>query len=293
MSLETTVVLISQVLVWGIILGCIYVLLSCGLNIIFGVMKLVNFAYGEFIILGGYVSYWIVSLFKINPYAAIVLSMLMTGVFGIFVEWTCFRKVMGSVKVNEVILSIGLIYILQSSMSLLWTDYPRGVHSPYENTVVSLGILDLNFDWVMAALITAAIMLGLYVLINWTTIGKAMKATSQNRRGAMLMGIDVERIDMFSFGVGIALAASAGTLLVITTSITPYAGSVPALKAFAIIVLGGLGSLRGAVIGGLLYGIIENVAVFTLGGTWRNAVGFVILILVLIFRPTGLFGEGE
>jgi branched-chain amino acid transport system permease protein len=285
--------LVSQVLFWGAILGCIYILIASGLNLIFGVMKLVNFAHGEFVILGGYVSYWAVTLLNINPYAAIFISMMITGLFGVAVERTCFRRVLGSTKVNEVLLSVGLIYILQNSMALAWTDYPQGIHSPYEKNVISLGTMKLNLDWAIAIAITIAIMVGLYVMLNFTETGRAMRATSQNRRAATLMGIDVERIDMLSFGIGISLAAAAGTLLAIITSITPTSGSLPALKAFAIIVLGGLGSPAGAVIGGLTYGVVEGIAVFTLGGTWRNAIGFVILILVLIFRPTGLFGKGE
>ncbi len=293
MALEIGFDLILQVLFWGAILGCIYVLLASGLNLIFGVMKLVNFAHGEFVILGGYASYWVVTLLGINPYAAIFISMILTGLFGIFVERTCFRMVLGSTKVNEVLLSVGLIYILQNFMSLAWTDYPRGIHSPYERTAISLGFMNLNLDWVIAVGVTAAIMAALYFMLNFTKIGRAMRATSQNRRAAMLMGINVERIDMLSFGVGISLAAAAGTLLAIISSITPYSGSIPALKAFAIIVLGGLGSSAGAVVGGILYGVVEGAAVFTIGGTWRDAVGFVILILVLIVKPTGLFGEGE
>jgi branched-chain amino acid transport system permease protein len=285
--------LISEVLFWGTILGCIYVLLASGLNLIFGVMKLVNFAHGEFVVLGGYVSYWAVTLLRINPYMAIFSSMIIVGFFGVIVERTCFRRVLGSTKVNEVLLSVGLIYILQNFMALSWTDYPRGIHSPYEKNVVSLGGINLNLDWGIAILVTIAIMITLHVVLNFTEVGRAIRATSQNRRAAMLMGIDVERMDMLSFGVGTSLAAAAGTLLAIITSITPYAGSLPALKAFAIIVLGGLGSSAGAVIGGIAYGIVEGTAVFTLGGTWRDAIGFVILILVLIIRPTGLFGEGE
>ena len=293
MALEIEFTLVSQVLFWGTVLGCIYVLLASGLNLIFGVMKLVNFAHGEFIVLGGYVSYWAVTLLSMNPYVAIFISMIMAGFFGVIVERTCFRRVLGSTKVNEVLLSVGLIYVLQNFMALSWTDYPRGIHSPYERTVISLGVMNLNLDWAIAISVTIAIMVGLHVMLNFTEIGRAMRATSQNRRAATLMGINVERIDMLSFGVGISLAAAAGTLLAIISSITPYAGSLPALKAFAIIVLGGLGSSAGAVIGGIAYGIVEGLAVFTLGGTWRNAIGFVVLILVLIFRPTGLFGEGE
>jgi branched-chain amino acid transport system permease protein len=195
--------------------------------------------------------------------------------------------------VNEVLLSVGLIYILQNFMALSWTDYPRGIQSPYDKTVIPLGVMNLNLDWIMAIMITTAIMVTLHFVLRYTEIGRAMRATSQNRRAATLMGINVERINMLSFGVGTSFAAAAGTLLAIITSITPYAGSLPALKAFAIIVLGGLGSSAGAVVGGLAYGVVEGMAVYALGGTWRNAIGFIVLILVLIVRPTGLFGEGE
>jgi len=293
MVLETGLSTAIQILVWGLILGCIYVLLASGLNLIFGVMKLVNFAHGEFIVLGGYVSYWVVTLLNLNPYVAIFISMMVMGVFGVVIERTCFRRVLGTSKLNEILLSVGLIYILQNSMALLFTDYPRGIHSPYEKSIISLGILNLSLDWIIAIGVTVGILVGFYLLLNKTALGRAMRATSQNRKAAMLMGINVENIDMLTFGIGIAFAAAAGTLLIIITSITPYSGSLPALKAFAIIVLGGLGSPAGAVIGGLAYGIVEGAAVYLVGGTWRDAVGFIILILVLIVRPTGLFGEGE
>lgn len=282
-----------QILIWGLIVGCIYVLLASGLNLIFGVMKVVNFAHGEFMIMGGYVSYWVSILEGLNPYLSIFVSMIIVGAVGILTERICFHQVLGTSKLNELILSLGLIYVLQNAMSVLWTDYPVLIDSPFKNIIVEFGIVRMRLDWLIVIGITVLVMAGFYILIRKTKIGRAMRATSQNRVAAMLMGINVERINMFSFGLGTALAATAGTLLAITTSITPYAGEIPALKAFTIIILGGLGSPLGAVVGGLAYGLVESCAVTILGGTWRDAVGFAILILVLIVRPTGLFGEKE
>jgi branched-chain amino acid transport system permease protein len=144
----------------------------------------------------------------------------------------------------------------------------------------------------MIMIITTGILCGLYFFLKKTKTGREMRATSQNRKGAMLVGINVERMDILSFGIGCALAAAAGTLWVVSGQVfNPYMGSIPAVKAFAIIILGGLGSIPGAIIGGLLYGIAENGAAYFLGGVWKDATSFIILIIVLVIRPTGLFGE--
>ena len=293
LALAISFPILIQIVIWGLIVGCIYVLLASGLNLIFGVMKVVNFAHGEFMILGGYVSYWLSILTGLNPYFSIFLSMVVVGVIGVITERVCFHQVLGTSKLNELILSLGLIYVLQNAMSILWTDYPVLIDSPFKNMIISFGIVSMGLDWLIVIGITVLIMVGFYILIRRTKIGRAMRAASQNRVAAMLMGINVEHINMLTFGLGTALAATAGTLLAITTSITPYAGEIPALKAFTIIILGGLGSPVGAVVGGLVYGLVESGAVTVLGGTWRDAVGFIILILALIIRPTGLFGEKE
>jgi branched-chain amino acid transport system permease protein len=282
-----------QIVVWGLIVGCIYVLLASGLNLIFGVMKVVNFSHGEFMILGGYVSYWVSILVGLDPYLSIFVSMAVIGLAGVLTERICFRRVLGTSKLNEIILSLGLIYVLQNAMAISWSDKPIQIRSPFEFVTVSFGVVRMGLDWLIVIGVTVLIMAGFYILIKRTEIGRAIRATSQNRSAAMLMGINVERMDMFSFGVGTALAATAGTLLAILAPITPQAGAIPALKAFTIIVLGGLGSTIGAVVGGLVYGLVENSTVVLLGATWKDAIAFAILILVLIIRPTGLFGEKE
>ncbi len=286
--------IILQILFWGLYAGCIYILLATGLNLIFGVMKVVNFAHGEFLMLGAYITATIFFLSGINPYLIILLSMLALVGIGAVVERLCFRPILGTGKLNEIFLSIGLIYIIQNGAAIIWTDNWQSVKSPYDGITIPIGDLSVPLDYVIIMAFTAAILIALYLFLTRTTIGMQMRATSQNRKGAMLVGINVERIDVISFGIGCALAAAAGTLWVVSGQVfNPYMGSIPAVKAFAIIILGGLGSIPGAIIGGLLMGLAENGAAFLLGGIWKDAVSFIILIIVLVIRPTGLFGGKE
>jgi branched-chain amino acid transport system permease protein len=281
-----------QIMFWGLYAGCIYILLATGLNLIFGVMKIVNFAHGEFLMIGAYITATVFLLTGINPYLILLLSMLALIGIGALVERLCFRPILGTGKLNEIFLSIGLIYIFQNGAAMIWGDAWQSVKSPYDGLTVPIGPLNVPLDYIIIIAFTAAILVALYVFLKKTKTGMEMRATSQNRKGAMLVGINVERIDVISFGLGCALAAAAGTLWVVSGQVfNPYMGSIPAVKAFAIIILGGLGSIPGAIIGGLLMGLAENGAAFLLGGIWKDAVSFIILIVVLVVRPTGLFGE--
>jgi len=284
--------IVLQIIFWGLYAGCIYILLATGLNLIFGVMKIVNFAHGEFLMIGAYITATIFLYTHLNPYAILLLSMLVLIGIGAVVERFCFRPILGTGKLNEIFLSIGLIYIFQNGAAMIWGDAWQSVRSPYEGITVPVGPLSVPLDYIIIIAFTAAILIALWLFLGKTRIGMEMRATSQNRKGAMLVGIDVERIDVISFGLGCALAAAAGTLWVVSGQVfNPYMGSIPAVKAFAIIILGGLGSIPGAIIGGLLMGIAENGAAYLFGGIWKDAVSFIILIVVLIIRPTGLFGE--
>jgi branched-chain amino acid transport system permease protein len=281
-----------QIMFWGLYAGCIYILLATGLNLIFGVMKIVNFAHGEFLMIGAYITATVFLLTGINPYVILLLSMLALVGIGAVIERLCFRPILGTGKLNEIFLSIGLIYIFQNGAAMIWGDAWQSVKSPYDGISVPIGSLNVPIDYIIIIAFTAAILIALFLFLKKTRIGMEMRATSQNRKGAKLVGINVERIDVISFGIGCALAAAAGTLWVVSGQVfNPYMGSIPAVKAFAIIILGGLGSIPGAIIGGLLMGIAENSAAFYLGGIWKDAVSFIILIIVLVIRPTGLFGE--
>jgi branched-chain amino acid transport system permease protein len=284
--------ILIQVLFWGLYAGCIYILLATGLNLIFGVMKIVNFAHGELLMLGAYITATIFLLTGLNPYVIILFTMLVLGLIGIVVERLCFRPILGTGKLNEIFLSLGLIYVFQNGVALIWSDERQVLNSPYQTVSIPVGSIQLPLDYIVIIVITALILTGLHLLLRRTDLGRAIRATSQNRKGAMIVGINVERMDMISFGIGSGLAAAAGTLWVVSGQVfNPYIGSIPAIKAFAIVILGGLGSIPGAIAGGLLYGIAENGAAYFLGGIWKDSISFLILIIVLIIRPTGLFGE--
>jgi branched-chain amino acid transport system permease protein len=278
-------------IMWGAAIGCIYVLLATGLNLIFGVMKLVNFAHGELLMIGAYIGFTFATALGVNVYVAVLLSMGLVALIGIGVERLTFRRILGSEKLNEIFVSLGLILIFDNVAVLLWGDKSKRLISPFENLSLDLGEASIRVDWLIAILIVIVILIALLFLIKKTKIGMAMRATSQSGQTSMLMGINIERIYVFTFALGAALAGAAGVLYGIIFPFNPYIGALPTIKAFAIIILGGLGSIPGAVIGGLLYGIAEQTAAITIGSIWRDAVAFTILIIVLALRPEGLFGK--
>jgi branched-chain amino acid transport system permease protein len=284
--------IIIQVTVWGLYAGCIYILLATGLNLIFGVMKVVNFAHGQLLMIGAYVTFTFFVISGFNPYVLLAASIPILIIIGVTIERLCFRPILGTGKLNEIFISIGLIYILENLAAIIWSDEWRVIHSPYESITIMIAGMKIPLDYIIIIITTVVILAGLYVFLKRSRVGRAVRATSQNRKAAMLMGINVERMDMLSFGIGAGLAGAAGTLWVVSGQVfNPYMGSIPAVKAFAIVIIGGLGSIPGAIIAGLLLGMAENFTIFTLGGAWKDAIAFVILIVVLIFKPTGLFGE--
>lgn len=281
---------LTLTILWGVAIGSIYVLLATGLNLIFGVMKLVNFAHGELLMIGAYVSYSVSTAFGLNAYLSVFVAMGVVALIGIAVERLAFRKVLGSDKLNEIFVSLGLILIFDNVAVLIWGEKSNRIISPLENMSLQLGDIAISYDWLIAVVFVVAILIGLVFLVRKTKIGMAMRATSQKSQASMLMGINIEHIYIITFALGAALAGAAGSLYGIIFPFNPYIGALPTIKAFAIIILGGLGSIPGAIIGGLLYGIAEQSAVIFLGGIWRDAVAFSLLIIVLILRPKGLFG---
>lgn len=278
-------------LVWGVVIGCVYILLATGLNIIFGVMKLVNFAHGQLLMISAFLTWTITVSLGLNAYAAIFVSMFVVAFLGVVVERFTFRKVLGTDKLNEIFVSLGLIYVFENIAMLIWGANSKQVLSPFYGMSVGLPGLSITYDRVIAVFVVVA-SLAIFGLLLWKTkIGLAMRATSQRNTTAMLMGINVQKVYMFTFAIGAALAAVAGGLYGIIYPFDYQVGAMPTIIAFAIIIMGGLGSIKGAIIGGLLYGITEQLATLFLGGTWGSAVAFALLIVVLVIRPIGIFGE--
>jgi branched-chain amino acid transport system permease protein len=279
-------------LLWGVVIGCIYILLATGLNIIFGVMKLVNFAHGQLLMIGAYIAFTVTTALGLNPYIAVLVAMSGVALIGVVLERFTFRRVLGTDKLNEIFVSLGLIYVFENAAVLLWGNNAQQISSPLQGLQLSLSQdIAISYDRLSAILIVIVILVTLFLLLKKTKIGLAMRATSQKSNTSMLMGVNIEKVYVFTFALGAALAGAAGALFGILSPFNPTIGALPTIKAFAIIIIGGLGSIPGAVIGGLLYGIAENTAVYFLGGVWQDAIAFALLIIVLVIRPNGIFGE--
>ena len=289
--MDITAGTLALTLIWGVAIGCIYMLLATGLNVIFGVMKLVNFAHGQFLMISAYITWTLTVSAGLNAYLAILVSMVIVAGLGVVIERFTFRRVLGTEKLNEIFVSLGLIYIFENAALLIWGDQAQQIKSPFYGVSLDLTSISITYDRIVAVGVVVVVLVGFGLLLRKTKIGLAMRATSQINRTAMLMGINVERIYMITFALGSALAAVAGGLYGIIFSFDSQTGAMPTIIAFAIIILGGLGSIRGAIVGGLLYGITEQLATLFLGGIWSSAVAFALLIVVLIIRPNGLFGE--
>jgi branched-chain amino acid transport system permease protein len=282
---------IALTVVWGVAIGCVYILLATGLNIIFGVMKLVNFAHGQLLMVGAFLTWTISVMAGINAYLAIVISMVVVALLGVGVERLTFRKVLGTDKLNEIFVSLGLIYVFENIAILIWGANPKQVVSPLYGLSVAFQGVSITYDRIVAVFVVVVTLAAFGLLMTKTKIGLAMRATSQRNSTAKLMGINVEKIYMLTFAIGAALAAVAGGLYGIIFSFDYQVGAMPTIIAFAIIIMGGLGSIKGAIVGGLLYGITEQLATLFFGGIWGSAVAFALLIVVLIIRPNGIFGE--
>ena len=279
-------------LLWGAVIGCIYILLATGLNIIFGVMKLVNFAHGQLLMIGAYIAFTVTTALGLNAYVAVLVAMGAVALIGVGLERFTFRKILGTDKLNEIFISLGLIYVFENAAVLLWGNNAQQISSPLQGLQLSLSQdIAISYDRLSAILIVIIILVALFLLLKKTKIGLAMRATSQKSDASMLMGVNIEKVYIFTFALGAALAGAAGALFGILSPFNPTIGALPTIKAFAIIIIGGLGSIPGAVIGGLLYGIAENTAVYFLGGVWQDAIAFALLIIVLVIRPNGIFGE--
>jgi branched-chain amino acid transport system permease protein len=254
-------------------------------------MKLVNFAHGQLLMIGAFITYTIATTFNLNVYISILIAMAVVAIIGIGIERFTFRKVLGTDKLNEIFVSLGLIYILENAAVLAWSDKSKQLISPLKGTSLNLGSLFISYDRLMAMATVAIVLIGLFFLLKKTRIGLAMRATSQKNITASLMGININHIYLITFALGAALACLAGALYGIILPFSYLSGELPTTKAFAIVIIGGLGSIPGAIVGGLLYGIAEQFATLFFGSIWADAVAFALLITVLVIRPTGLFGE--
>lgn len=281
-----------QQLINGVSLGSIYALIALGYTMVYGIMKLINFAHGDIYMVGAYVGFFATTAFQMSFVPALFLSMIAAGVAGMIIERVAYRPLRYAPKIAILITAIGVSLLLEYGGMLLLSPQPRTFPAVFPSELYHLGGLVINNQQVVILVVSLLLMVLLTYVVNHTKVGKAMRAVSFDTDAARLMGINVDMIISFTFGIGSALAAAAGVLVgVYYNSIDPLMGIMPGLKAFVAAVLGGIGVIPGAMLGGVILGVIEALVSGFISSTFRDAAAFAILIIILLFRPTGLLGK--
>jgi branched-chain amino acid transport system permease protein len=288
---------VSQTLILGVLVGALYALVALGLSLVFGVTKFLNVAHGELLMFGGYASFWVFSLLGLDPFLTIPTTLIGLTLIGAILYQLVFVRMVklpeeAKIK-NTLLVGFGLSVILQNLALRFWSADDRGITASYSS--MAFTVLGVRLPLVrLASLLTAVVfLLALHLFLRKTYTGKAIRATVQDWEAATLMGIDIHRVYFLAFVLGAALAGVAGTLVAVNYSIEPSMGLNWTLKALIVMVLGGLGSITGTLVGGLLLGLTESITSLLLSSNYREVVGLVLFVLILIFRPQGLFGAKE
>ena len=281
-------------LINGISLGSVYAIIALGYTMVYGIAKMLNFAHGDVIMIGAYMCFFAVSRFGLPPVVGILLAMIVCTALGMTIERLAYKPLRQAPSLAVLITAIGMSYFLQNGAQLLWTSNPKVFTSVVPNGSASLfgGQLSISYVTIVTIAVCIVIMIALTVFTNRAKLGKAMRACSEDKAAAQLMGINVDMTISLTFAIGSALAAIAGVLLCSAyPNLTPTTGSMPGIKAFTAAVFGGIGSIPGAFLGGILLGIIEIFAKAYISTQLSDAIVFAVLIIVLLVKPAGLLGK--
>jgi branched-chain amino acid transport system permease protein len=281
---------ILNVLVFGLLLGGIYALVSIGLNLIFGVVRIVNFAQGELVMFGMYGSYFAYAQFGMSPYVSVLLVAPLVGLLGVLIQRLVIQPLHNESNM-QIFATFGLLMLFQNIMLAVSKGQALSVSGQVGAGVLTVGDMRISGARLVTLAAVTLITIGLHLFLSRTMAGKSIRAVTQDKRAARVMGINVERTFLITFGIGAALTGMAGALLTPIYSITPAVGGNFILAAFAVVVLGGLGSVWGTYIGGLVVGVVEAFAGYYIDPALKNAIWFIIFIVVLIVRPSGLMGQ--
>ena len=280
-------------LISGINLGAVYAIIALGYTMVYGIAKMLNFAHGDVIMVGGYISFLCMMNLNLNPILAIIIAMAVCTVLGILIENFAYRPLRQASSLAVLITAIGVSYLLQNTALLIWGANPKSYNAVVSGTIMLFdGELPIPTTALVTILVCIVIMVALTLFTSKTKMGKAMRACSEDKGAAQLMGINVNKTISTTFAIGSALAAIAGVLLCSSyPTLQPTTGSMPGIKAFTAAVFGGIGSIPGAFLGGMLLGIIESFSKAYISTQLANAIVFSVLIIVLLVRPSGLLGK--
>ncbi|MBK5958002.1 branched-chain amino acid ABC transporter permease [Rhodoplanes elegans] len=277
----------------AMILGGTYALLGIGLTLIFGIMRVVNFTHGELYAFGAYMMYMWVMLIGANFVVSIALAVALGVLLGAGIEILLLRRLRGADIDTTMLVMIGAWIAMQNTEQLVWTGVAKSIDSPFPSAPLVMGGVSVSWTRLFVFVVAVALIAATWVLIQKTRLGKAMRATFQDREAAALMGVRIDRVHTATFAIGSGLAAAAGALLGPVFVVYPTIGDLASLKAFAIVILGGLGSIPGATIGGFILAFMEELGAGYISSGYRDAMGFLLIIVILLVKPTGLFARKE
>lgn len=284
---------ILQTVAGGILTGGVYAMVGIGMSLIFGVMRVVNFAHGEFLAVGMYGTYILFRVFGIDPYLSLFLVLPAGMLLGAVVERLFLAPIAKAPEHSAILMTVGVGLILSNVLLFLFGAHPQTIFTSYSTATVHLGGITLSVPLLISFGLTMLAILGLYALLMRTNLGRGIRATAQNPDAAELQGVNTEFIRVVVFGIGTTLAMMAGVLLLPVLYVFPTVGSIFTLKAFVVTVLGGMGSVLGAIGGGLLLGVVESLGAAYGATGYRDALGLIAFLLVLLIRPAGLFGKSR
>jgi branched-chain amino acid transport system permease protein len=282
-----------QHLVNAVILGGTYALLGIGLTLIFGIMRVVNFTHGELYAFGAYIVYFVAAALGLGFFLGLAVAVMAGVLLGALMEIALLRPMRNADIDTVMLVMIGAWIVMQNTELLVWGGVAKAIVTPFPDAPLVIGPVSISWLRLFVLIVASMLIVASYLLIHRTKLGKAMRATFQDRETAALMGVNINGIYTATFAIGSGLAAAAGALLGPVFLVTPTMGDLASLKAFAIVILGGLGSISGATIGGFILAFVEEIGAGYISSGYRDAMGFLIIIVVLLFKPTGLFARAE
>ena len=285
---------ILQYLINGISIGSVYAIIALGYTMVYGIAKMLNFAHGDVIMVGAYISFCVTNYLGLPAIVSVVASMVVCTILGIVIEGLAYRPLRGTPSLAVLITAIGVSYFLQNAAQLIWSSAPKNFTSVVTVAPISLfdGRLVITGEVILTVIVSVIVMISLTLFTSKTRTGKAMRAVSEDRAAAQLMGINVNQTISTTFAIGSALAAVAGVLLCSTVpTLQPTTGAMPGIRAFTAAVFGGIGSIPGAMLGGILLGIIETFSKAYISTQFSDAIVFSVLIIILLVKPAGLLGK--
>ena len=281
--------LILQAVVTGILLGGVYSLICVGLTLTFGVMRIINFAHGEFLMIAMYGTYFFSQTFKLEPYAAVIVTLPGLFLLGVLIFHTLVRPVLGAEPLNQMLLLVGVSLLLQNGALALFSPDTRSVQSALLYSKIELGEVIISMPRLIAFAVSIAITLALYWQLRFTELGRRIRAAASDRDTAALMGINVNRVNLIAFGIGVGCLGIAGPVMMPVYYIVPNIGTFFILIAFVVVVLGGIGNFMGALVASFIVAIAESLGALFMPGSTAPVLPFLLFVLVLLFKPEGLF----